>query len=108
VGVPFSIARMPLLAGHDWRRRDGKSGTGWAALFLVPFAAAHGAEAALRELAQVLFSEYLPFITPLLALHAAGGGVLLRGTLKGMPGITPPCWWWAQPPASWGRPAPRW
>ncbi|MDJ0387112.1 sodium:proton antiporter [Roseomonas sp. E05] len=91
-GVPFagmllSIALMPLLAGHIWHHHYGKIAAGWAALFLVPFAALHGPDAAWHEFTHVLIGEYLPFITLLLALYTAGGGVLLRGTLVGTPGV---------------------
>ncbi|HWX51152.1 MAG TPA: sodium:proton antiporter [Roseomonas sp.] len=86
VGVLLSIALMPLLAGHVWHHHYGKIAAGWAALFLVPFAIFHGPDAAWSEFTHVLVGEYLPFITLLLALYTAGGGVLLRGTLVGTPG----------------------
>lgn len=85
-GVLLSIALMPLVAGHVWHHHYGKIAAGWAALFLLPFAALHGAGAAWHEFTHVLLGEYLPFITLLLALYTAGGGVLLRGTLVGTPG----------------------
>jgi Na+/H+ antiporter NhaD/arsenite permease-like protein len=76
---------MPLFAGHIWHQHSGKIAAGWAALFLLPFAAVFGPAAAWHELTHVLVAEYLPFIILLLALYTAGGGVLLRGTLVGTP-----------------------
>ena len=36
--------------------------------------------------------EYLPFVTLLLALYTAGGGVLVRGGPVGTPPAIPRCW----------------
>ncbi len=85
VGVLLSIALMPLVAGHLWHAHYGKIAAGWAALFLLPFAAVFGAGAAWYEFAHVLVGEYIPFIALLLALYTAGGGVLLKGSLVGTP-----------------------
>ncbi len=85
LGVLLSIALMPLFAGRIWHHHYGKIAALWAALFLLPFAAAHGPGAAWGELVHVAVQEYLPFMALLLALYATGGGVLLRGTLIGTP-----------------------
>ncbi|MFC3124521.1 sodium:proton antiporter [Pseudoroseomonas globiformis] len=85
VGVLLSIALMPLLAARLWHHHYGKVALGWSLLFLVPFAVLMGPAAAFGEFTHVLMGEYLPFITLLLALYTAGGGVLLRGTLVGTP-----------------------
>jgi len=89
-GLPFaglllSIAVMPLIAGRIWHHHYGAITAGWAALFLIPFAAAYGFGAAASEFAHVLVQEYVPFIALLLALYTVGGGILLRGTLHGTP-----------------------
>ncbi|MFB9971803.1 sodium:proton antiporter [Pseudoroseomonas cervicalis] len=84
-GVLLSIALMPLVAGHLWHHHYGKIAAGWTALFLIPFAARFGLDAAWHEFTHVLLGEYLPFITLLLALYTAGGGVLLKGELVGTP-----------------------
>ena len=91
-GVPFagvllSIALMPLVAGRLWHQHYGTIAALWAALFLLPFAAAFGPAAAWHELAHVMVQEYVPFIVLLLALYTTGGGVLLRGTLVGTPAV---------------------
>lgn len=85
VGVLLSIALMPLVAAHVWHEHYGKIAAGWAALFLVPFAAVFGVGAAWYEFNHVLVLEYIPFIALLLALYTAGGGVLLKGSLVGTP-----------------------
>ncbi|MDQ1078885.1 sodium:proton antiporter [Pseudoroseomonas cervicalis] len=84
-GVLLSIALLPLLAGHLWHHHYGKIAAGWTALFLLPFAVVFGPGAAWAEFSHVLVGEYLPFITLLLALYTAGGGVLLKGNLVGTP-----------------------
>ncbi|WP_431285420.1 sodium:proton antiporter [Humitalea sp. 24SJ18S-53] len=85
VGVLLSIALMPLFAGHLWHHHYGKIAAGWSALFVLPFAIVYGAGAAWSEVTYVLITEYLPFITLLLALYTTGGGVLLKGSLVGTP-----------------------
>jgi Na+/H+ antiporter NhaD/arsenite permease-like protein len=86
VGMLLSIALMPLFAGHLWHHHYGKIAAGWAALLLLPMAAAYGVEATWHELTHVVVLEYAPFIALLLALYTAGGGVLLKGSLVGTPG----------------------
>jgi Na+/H+ antiporter NhaD/arsenite permease-like protein len=85
LGVLFSIALMPILAGRIWHHHYGTIAALWAALFLVPFALAHGPGAAWAEFTHVAVQEYLPFMALLLALYTTGGGILLRGTLVGTP-----------------------
>ncbi|MBU8545261.1 MULTISPECIES: sodium:proton antiporter [Roseomonadaceae] len=87
VGILLSIALMPLVAAHLWHHHYGKIAALWGALFLLPFAATFGAGAAWYELTHVMVLEYIPFITLLLALYTAGGGVLLKGSLVGTPGV---------------------
>jgi Na+/H+ antiporter NhaD/arsenite permease-like protein len=86
VGILLSIALMPLFAAHLWHHHYGKIAAAWAALFLLPFAAAFGAGAAWYEFTHVLVLEYIPFIALLTALYTAGGGVMLKGSLVGTPG----------------------
>jgi Na+/H+ antiporter NhaD/arsenite permease-like protein len=87
VGILLSIALMPLVAGHLWHHHYGKIAALWAALFLLPFAATFGFDAAWYEFAHVMVLEYVPFIALLLALYTAGGGVLLKGSLVGTPTV---------------------
>ena len=87
VGILLSIALMPLVAAHLWHHHYGKIAALWAALFLLPFAATFGFDAAWHELTHVMVLEYIPFIALLLALYTAGGGVLLKGSLVGTPTV---------------------
>src|SRR5262245_59407306 len=53
---------------------------------LVPFVAAFGA-AALHELAHLVIADYVPFLILLAALFTIGGGLHVKGTLRGSPGV---------------------
>ena len=57
----------------------------WSAALVAQQAAAVGFGAAVAGAWHALLIDYLPFITLLLALYTAGGGVLLRGGLAGTP-----------------------
>ncbi len=85
IGILLSIALMPLFAAHLWHHHYGKIAAGWAVALLVPLALVFGLDAAWYEFAHVMVLEYIPFITLLLALYTAGGGVLLKGSLIGTP-----------------------
>ncbi|SDB47937.1 sodium:proton antiporter [Belnapia rosea] len=87
LGLLLSIALMPLLAGRLWHHHDGKIAAGWTLLLLLPFAATFGPEVAAAEVWHVLATDYIPFITLLLALYTTGGGVLLTGRLVGTPAV---------------------
>ncbi|MGV2289044.1 sodium:proton antiporter [Trinickia sp. YCB016] len=89
-GVPFagillSIAIFPLVAPIFWHDHFGKIAAAWGALFLVPFAFAFGAGAALGAFAHALLEEYVPFIVLLTALYTIAGGICVRGNLHGSP-----------------------
>ncbi|WP_137895722.1 sodium:proton antiporter [Ramlibacter sp. 2FC] len=91
-GVPFagillSIAVLPLLAPSFWHHHFGKVATGWALLFLAPFAREFGAAAAGAGLVHALLAEYIPFIILLTALFTVAGGIYIRGNLHGSPGL---------------------
>jgi Na+/H+ antiporter NhaD/arsenite permease-like protein len=85
IGVLLSIALLPLFAGSLWHHHYGKIAAGWAALLLLPFAVVFGPAVAWYEFNHVMILEYIPFLTLLLALYTAGGGVLLKGSLVGTP-----------------------
>src|SRR5260363_230352 len=57
----------------------------WAALFVAPFAAVHGAGSAAQSIVHALLAEYLPFIILLTALYTVAGGLCIRGNLHGSP-----------------------
>jgi Na+/H+ antiporter NhaD/arsenite permease-like protein len=82
----LSIALFPLLAPHFWHRHYPKVAAAWATVLLVPFVLAYGATA-VHELAHVAVADYLPFIILLATLFTIGGGIYVRGTLRGSPGV---------------------
>jgi Na+/H+ antiporter NhaD/arsenite permease-like protein len=75
-----------MLAERLWHRRMGLIALFWAAALLAPQAAIQGAGAAWQGTWHAILAEYLPFVTLLLALFAAGGGILVRGGPIGTPG----------------------
>lgn len=85
VGVLASIALIPMLAPRFWRRRMGYIAFAWSAALVVMQSAMGGAGVAVADAWQSILIDYLPFVTMLLALYTAGGGVLLRGGPAGSP-----------------------
>jgi Na+/H+ antiporter NhaD/arsenite permease-like protein len=85
VGILLSIALCPLLIPGIWHHHFGKIGAGWAAAFLLPFAAIHGIGIAWYEAMHMIILDYIPFIAMIAALYVTAGGVMLTGTLRGNP-----------------------
>ena len=96
-GIPFlglllSIALMPLVAPHFWHRRMGLIALLWTLALVVPQAVMFGAPPTASGAWHAILAEYLPFVTLLLALFTAGGGILMAaGRGEGRPAI-PHCW----------------
>ncbi len=84
-GLLLSIAVLPMLAPHFWHRRMGLVALGWCLALLLPQAALHSAAEAASGAWHAVLDEYLPFVTLLLALFTAGGGILLRDGPGGTP-----------------------
>ncbi|MGD1148378.1 MAG: sodium:proton antiporter [Thermoanaerobaculaceae bacterium] len=84
LGLLLSIALLPLLAERFWQRHYPKVAAGWAFVFAIPFLAAYGSPA-LHAIGQTAFADYLPFVLLLGSLYLIGGGVHIRGTLRGSP-----------------------
>ena len=85
LGLLVSLALGPMLAPRAWHRHAGAVIGFWIAALLLPRAVAAGPAAAAAEAWHAVLTDYLPFITLLLALHAAAGGILLRGGPGGTP-----------------------
>lgn len=90
--VPFacmllSIALGPLFLPHFWENHFGKVAIFWALAFLVPCAVLYGFNTALFEGLHSILLDYIPFIVLLFALFTVAGGVRLKGTLVGTPGV---------------------
>jgi len=84
-GLLACFALLPIVAPRWWHKRQGWVAAGWALAWLLPQAASAGPVAAAALAWQEVLGSYLPFITLLLALYAAGGGVLVRGGFRGTP-----------------------
>src|SRR2546422_10810392 len=112
----LSIALFPLLAPAFWHHHYPKVSAAWSAVVIVPFAFAYGAPA-LHELAHVAVVDYVPFIILLGALFTIGGGIYVRGGLRGTPWGNGTLMLIGAPPRPWGgaarapqallRPPPR-
>ncbi len=70
-----------------WHHHFGKITAGWALVFLIPFAAYFGIHAAWVNLVHALLAEYVPFVILLTALYVVAGGIYIRGSLQGTPGL---------------------
>ncbi len=85
LGMLACIAVLPALAPRFWHRRPGAVAGFWIACLLLAQAVASGPFAAAASAWHAVLIEYLPFVTLLVALYAAGGGVLIRGGPAGRP-----------------------
>jgi Na+/H+ antiporter NhaD/arsenite permease-like protein len=86
MGILLSIAVWPLINFHWWEHNLGKVSAAWALLFAIPFVAVYG-EAGFHEILHIYLADYFPFIILLWGLYTAGGGIVIRGSLKGTPAV---------------------
>jgi Na+/H+ antiporter NhaD/arsenite permease-like protein len=86
VGTLLSIALLPLLAQHFWHRHYGKVAAFWALVLAGPYVVAYGAPA-VGSLLHMAIVDYVPFIILIGTLFTIGGGIFVRGSLKGSPGV---------------------
>ena len=89
-GLPFAalllaIAFGPMLAPRFWHRRMGLIAAVVSLALLLPLALLRGPEAAFHGVWHAALEEYLPFISLLLALFTAGGGIMVEGGRIGTP-----------------------
>lgn len=84
-GLLLSIAAGPLLFHHVWEHHYGKIAAGWAALAVLPMAAAFGVATAGEAVLHALLLEYMSFIILLFALFTISGGILVAGNIHGTP-----------------------
>jgi Na+/H+ antiporter NhaD/arsenite permease-like protein len=85
-GMLLSIALFPLVAPEFWHHHFGKVSAFWAATLGIPFLIAFKGDA-LYEILHIVLADYVPFIILLWSLYTVSGGILLRGTLRGTPGV---------------------
>lgn len=86
-GLLLSIALMPLLLSNFWHHHFGKVTAAWSLAFLVPLVLIYGMGAATANFVHALLAEYLPFVILLTALYVVAGGIYIRGSLTGTPGL---------------------
>ncbi len=86
VGILLSIALFPLLAPRFWHRHFPKVSAAWAMVFAVPFVLAYHSQA-VHEILHIYVADYIPFIILLWALFTVSGGILVRGSFNGTPGM---------------------
>ncbi|HSK81653.1 MAG TPA: sodium:proton antiporter [Thermoanaerobaculia bacterium] len=85
-GILLSIALFPLLAPRFWHHNYPKVALFWGLALVVPFVWAYRGQA-LHEIAHVAVIDYIPFIILLSALFTIGGGIFIRGSLRGTPAV---------------------
>lgn len=84
-GLLLSVALGPMLAPRRWHRWSRTVTLGWSVALLLAEAAVGGPAVAAASLRDAMLLEYLPFITLLIALYAAAGGVVVAGGPWGEP-----------------------
>ena len=89
-GLPFAamlltIAISPMLAPRFWHRRMGLIVGAVTLGLLLPLALLRGPQLVWHDVWHAALVEYLPFVSLLLALFTAGGGILVEGGGIGRP-----------------------
>ena len=85
-GILLSIALFPLLRPRFWHHHYPKVALFWGVVLALPFLIAYRG-AARHALLHVFLADYVPFVILLWALYTVAGGIVLRGTLRGTPGV---------------------
>ena len=80
----LSIALLPLLAPRFWHHHFAKVSAAWALAFAAPFVLRFGG-AAVHELLHMALVDYVPFVILIATLFTIGGGIYVRGSLRGSP-----------------------
>ena len=68
VGILLCIAIMPLVKPAFWEEHQPHFVAAWSLLFVIPFAALHGAGEAAEVVLECLVNDYLTFIVLLFGL----------------------------------------
>lgn len=85
-GILLSIAIFPLAAAEFWHHHFPKISALWALVFAIPFIAVYHSQA-IYEILHIYVIDYIPFIILLWALFTVSGGILIRGSFNGTPGL---------------------
>jgi Na+/H+ antiporter NhaD/arsenite permease-like protein len=87
VGLLLTIAVAPLTVPRLWGGHYGKLVALWALAYVACSLVFEGAGAAGRRLLDMALNTYLPFVLLLGALFVITGGLRIRGTPHGTPGV---------------------
>src|SRR5215469_2327958 len=87
LGLLLTLAIAPLTVPSLWHRHYGKFVGGWAVAFIVPDVSVEGIGASFARLLDMALNTYVPFVLLLGSLFVITGGVRIRGTLRGSPGV---------------------
>jgi Na+/H+ antiporter NhaD/arsenite permease-like protein len=86
-GLLLSIAIVPLVSAHFWHSHFGKVAAAWSLALFVPFALTQGFDLTIHHVADAIFEDYIPFLIVLLSLYTIAGGICVRGSFVGTPGL---------------------
>jgi Na+/H+ antiporter NhaD/arsenite permease-like protein len=85
-GMLLSIALFPLLAPRFWHHHYPRVSAAWAFAFAAPFVLRFGGPA-VHELLHMAIVDYVPFVILIATLFTIGGGIYVRGSLRGSPWV---------------------
>jgi Na+/H+ antiporter NhaD/arsenite permease-like protein len=85
-GMLLSIALFPLLAPRFWHHHYPRVSAAWALVFAAPFVLRFRG-AAVHELLHMAIVDYVPFVILIATLFTIGGGIYVRGSLRGSPWV---------------------
>ena len=87
VGLLLTLTLAPLAAPRLWHHNYGKFVAVWALAFIVSDVAVEGARASFTRLLDMALNTYVPFVLLLGALFIITGGLRIRGSPYGAPGV---------------------
>jgi len=87
VGLLLTIAMAPLAVPRLWGRHYGKLAGFWALAYVACDLLHEDGSATARRLIDMALNTYLPFVLLLGALFVITGGLRIRGTPHGTPGV---------------------
>lgn len=87
VGMLLSIAIFPLVKGEWWEKNQLWVALFWSVVLIIPFFILTDAQTTIYELIHTVALDYLPFLLLLIALYAAAGGIVIRGSIVGTPKV---------------------
>ena len=77
---------MPLFTPNFWHHHFPKVSAFWALVLAIPFLYFFKGTA-VYSIAHIFIADYIPFIILLWALFTVSGGIYIKGSLKGTPGV---------------------